>query len=167
MERIKRRHILSLRLPSTFFSLVPILPSFPLPPPILKNPKPNKKTNQQKKKKVHNTTNYGGTSILIGPDVKIDATTEGVVVLPLLLGLGGVVGRGRGVGGVGVVIIVVAAVKIERGQNDVRVDDVVEKVVVVKVLSFSKGGVEGADEDGIVVVVVVGSVNVKGEGGGG
>jgi len=107
---------------------------------------------------------YGATSILIGPDVKMDVTTEGVVVLAvlllLLLGLGGVVldvGRAR-VGGI--VVDVDVVVKSERGQNDGDVD---EKVLKALLLSLSIGGVEGIDEDvEIVVVVVIGSVNVKG-----
>lgn len=88
--------------------------------------------------------NYCATCILIGPDVKIDVTTEGVVVLVLLLELGGVGG--------GVVVVV----KSEQGQDE-DVD-----VKVVKVSSLSKeGSVEVVDEeDGIIV----GSVNVKGEG---
>jgi hypothetical protein len=96
------------------------------------------------KKKMHS---YGATCILIGPDVKMDATTEGVVVLVLLVVLGGVGG--------GVVVVV----KSERGRGDDG-DDVDEKVV--KALSFSNGGMEEVDEEDDIAN---GSFNVKGGGG--
>ena len=78
----------------------------------------------------------------------MDETTEGVVVLVLVLG-GVVVDVGEGVD----------VFKSERGQDD---DDEVVDEKVVKVFSLSNGGKEVVDEED---EIVVGSVNVKGEGG--
>jgi hypothetical protein len=118
------------------------IPSFPTSLS-QENPRSNQQQNKikEKKRKLHN---YGATSILIGPDAKME---EGVAVL-LVPG-----GEVLNVGGGGIVVVVVVVAKSEQGQ----VEDVLnEKVVKVSLSSLSNGGMEEDD-------IVVGSVNVKGE----
>jgi hypothetical protein len=108
---------------------------------------PTTKQNQRKKIKLHN---YGATSILIGPDVRMD---EGVAVL-LVLG-GGVV---LNVGGGGIVVAVVVVVVVIKSEQEQVKDVFNEKVVKVSLSSLSNCGMEEDD-----TAIFVRSVNIKGE----